>query len=726
MQYLFHKKYGYSFERRFIISRNNGVLYPIALIIFICLSALPPHDAFAGQASSKENFFGRSDSPLKISQIDSLVFDEKTGILETRGNNVRVESNNDVFEFKEGAFNVNDHTWELHAGELFMQENNIHIRGDVLQKSAMDTYKIEHFRLTTCDNETPSWSITGSEIKVVKEGYARIKGAAFRIHDFPVLYLPWMIFPAKTERQTGLLLPQFGYSTLNGGGMELPFFWAISDHTDATLYERYMNNRGLMHGLEFRYIADDASKGEFLFDNLRDKIKLKNLTALDQARVSPFERTNQDRYWLRGRFNQDFAQGMTARADMDLVSDQDYLREFEGELVGLEDQPDLKQDFGRPLEERYSSFRRSALRLSRDGEDYSLQGSGYYYQKFDNQSGVESFQPLAGAFYSLLPTRLSRLPLFFDLAADYNYTRSDSGVKGNNLSVNPEISYPEQLGDYLKLNSSLNYSGNLESFDAPSGNQESIVRNAFQGKIALSTVLDRIFAFGWKDATKLKHKLTPSLSYEYGKFSNIPVNQDQDESPWFDPVKPGSKLNRIGLSFENLLDASLKNEKGEVSYRQWAQFNITQRYDLEELQRNDIKTEDKKPLEPLLATLILRPFKDLNLRANAAWDHYQDKISTAVFSLDLAFKRSVDRIDRYSIDYVKDTVNNDSLILGADVKLIDGFSAGVSLRRNLDLNYNIRTGLRLQYQAQCWAITLGMEKEALNSSLRLKFRLAGF
>jgi LPS-assembly protein len=718
------KVVNHDMERSSVIPIYLRVIHPI-IIIFLLLWALSPCTSFAQQDVLKKNLF-ISDSPLKLSQWDSLAYDNQSGTLTVTGDNVRAETRDDVIEFRKGEFNVNDKTGEVLHGMLFFKQNNLHIRGELIQRSGSDTYKIEDFRLTTCDTETPSWSITGSEISVVKEGYGKIKNAAFRIRNFPVFYLPYMIFPAKTQRQTGLLLPQLGYSSLNGAGIEIPFFWAISDHTDATFYERYMSNRGLMQGLEFRYITGSGSKGEFLFDNLHDKIKTKDMRELDQAKISPFERTNQDRYWLRGRLNQDLPAGLTARMDLDLVSDQDYLREFEREFVGIEERPDIREDFGRPLEGRFSPFRSSGLRVSSDGADYSLQGSGYYYQKFDTKSGADSYQPLAGVFYSLLPIRLSPLPVYFNAATEFNYTHNDTGVEGHNLSVNPEITYPQQIGDYLKLNSSLNYTGNLETYDAASGNRNSVVKNAYQAKVALSTILDRVFAVDWNRATKLKHQIIPSIDYEYGKFSNLPINQDQDEDPWFDPIAPGSKINRLGMSVENLLDASSKNDKGEVSYRQWAQLDVTQRYDLEELQRRDLSETNKKPWEPLLATLILRPFKDLNLRANAAWDYYKDRISTAVLSLNIVERRSEDRTDRYSIDYLKNVGSDDSLILHAETTFYDGLSVGVLVRRNLTLNYDVTDSFWLQYQAHCWSIKLGTELENANRSLIFKFQLSGF
>jgi len=69
----------------------------------------------------------------------------------------------------------------------------------------------------------PDWNITGSEVKVTVEGYGTIKNSAFRVRGLPIIYIPYMIFPAKAKRQTGLLPPRVGYSTLNGGELEIPF-----------------------------------------------------------------------------------------------------------------------------------------------------------------------------------------------------------------------------------------------------------------------------------------------------------------------------------------------------------------------------------------------------------------------------------------------------------------------------------------------------------------------
>lgn len=73
------------------------------------------------------------------------------------------------------------------------------------------------------------------------DGYGTIRHGAFRVRDVPVFYVPYFLFPVKKTRQTGFLLPRLAYSRdKNGLDISIPFFIALSDRMDATLYQRYM------------------------------------------------------------------------------------------------------------------------------------------------------------------------------------------------------------------------------------------------------------------------------------------------------------------------------------------------------------------------------------------------------------------------------------------------------------------------------------------------------
>ena len=122
------------------------------------------------------------------------------------------------------------------------------------------------------------------------------------------------------------------------------------------------------------------------------------------------------------RADQDLPLDMVARLDMDYVSDLDYLREFEVTLPGFTGMEDLEDEFDRPMQEKRSPTRRSALRVSHDAESYSIQGSTTYYQQVEDPA-TKNFppEPLAGLNYTLLQEQIKTLPIFFNMESNYDY-----------------------------------------------------------------------------------------------------------------------------------------------------------------------------------------------------------------------------------------------------------------------------------------------------------------
>jgi len=644
----------------------------------------------------------------------------KTGIAEVSGD-VRFEAGGDVLTGDRAVFNLKDQTGKIENGHLFLKDNHYHIHGAVMEKLSENTYLIKDCRyLTTCDGAKPFWNITASEVKVTVEGYGKVRNAAFRIHDVPVLYLPYMIFSAKTKRQTGLLAPRMGYSERNGADIEVPFFWAISDDTDATFYQRYMSKRGYMQGLEFRYVAEEDSKGAFLFDILWDRNDKKDLSDPDEFELSPFGRKNSTRYWLRGRADQNLPLKIVARLDADYVSDQDYLKEFERGLFGLDMRPDLSEESGRPIEEKRSPTRRSALRLSRDGESYSLQALAGYHQRPENPPVDTTSQPLGGLSFAVLPEQVMGLPMFFSLESDYDYVWRDEGIKGNRISVSPELRFPLWPGRYFELEPWTRYTLNSQWFDDNMGDGSHHNRRAYEGGIRTSTVVERSYSVDWRKANTIKHRFWPKLSYRYRD-----PQDDHDQSPWFEPIDVEGKVNRITLSLENFLDARMVGEKGERTYRQLATFSLSQDYDINEKRRRRIPGRKKEPFTPLAAQFLVRPFEMVDFRGGAQWDHYDHEITAASLSLALSAERSENRSDTFNVDYQYNNAGQESLNFFVDVYLVHGFSAGSSLQRDIDLGENISNRYWVEYTGQCWGAKVMAEREDEDTSVMLVLKFRG-
>jgi len=664
------------------------------------------------------------------------VFNVKTGIAKVSGG-LRLETDGDIITGKEGSFNLNTQTGKLVDASLFLRANNYYISGSLMQKTGEDSYLIKDCTVTTCDGVNPDWNITGSEVKVTVEGYGTIKNSAFRVRGLPIIYIPYMIFPAKAKRQTGLLPPRIGYSTLNGGEFEIPFFWAISDQTDATLYSRYMSKRGYMQGAEFRYVSGENSKGVIEFDILSDKEKTKNMTDQDALKISPFDRTNSTRYWARGRADQNLPLGVVARIDADFVSDQDYLREFEEKLFGFGTRTNLADESRRPFQEKRSPTRRSALRLGHDGESYTLQGITSYWQPVgDPADKNEIEQPLGGLSFTLLPEQFMELPIFFNLESDYDYVWSDEANKGHSLSISPQVNFPFWLGPYVEFEPSFSYSYNTIWADDNAGNSEHQYQSIYEARARLATNAERVYDIEWFNAKKLRHKISPTLTYTYRGYRT-----NADETPWFSPVGRGNfetpwsssifeddsedeGTNQVAISLENFLDARFEDKKGRVRYSQLVNFKLTQGYDIDKARGDD----QDRPLTTLKGLLIVTPFPSLNLRGSAGWDHYEHEFSQATLSGKLSVKRSGGTKDTYTVNYqyypdIAEGQTNLNFL--ANINLAYGFSVGGSLQRDMDANKNILSAGWIGFQRQCWGLKLGASKESGNTNVMVVLRLIG-
>jgi LPS-assembly protein len=654
-----------------------------------------------------------------VLRADKITYHRRSGVVSAVGS-VELSVEGDVLTCDRGVFDLKDRTGYLLNGRLFLRTNHYYLRGKEIRKTGPATYVIKGCRITSCDGENPDWSITGSEVKVTVEGYGTVKHAAFYVRHIPLLYFPYIIFPAKRKRQTGFLPPSIGYSQRDGFDVEIPLFWAISEQTDATLYERYIEERGLKHGLEFRYITGADSKGAFLFDILSDRREEKNLFSEDEVKISPFPRTNKTRYWLRGRSDQMLPHSIGVKLDVDFVSDYDYLREFREPSLGPAYRVRLDEEFGRPLEEIQAPTRRSSLLITRHLQHASFQASSSYYQDPKRPEEDSTAQPLGSAALTLLPERINNLPFFFSLESEYGYIYRDVGLKGHRLALSPALTSPMWLVPYVELEPSVRYFVTYQWLEEYQGIEGQQTRDTYELGLRLSSTIERVFHLKQGKVRRLKHKFQPVLSYSYR-----PNQQEREISPWFEPVDTLDRQNLISLSLKNYLDARRDDERGGPTYSQIARFNLTQGFDLNEAREDKVPGERRKPFNPLELEASLTPYPALDLSASAQWDHYKRHIASSSVSLDLVVDRTANRQDRYTVDYEYTKDSSENLSFEVELNLLYGFSIGARGKRDLLIKYDIENSYWVDYQSQCWGIRLLYEDLEEDQRTMVIFRLRG-
>jgi LPS-assembly protein len=143
-----------------------------------------------------------------------------------------------------------------------------HLRGDALQLERLEDgrYRLTSASFTTCDPGDDLWRLVSGNVVLDREqGFGTARHARLEMGRVPVFYWPWVRFPIDDRRHTGFLWPAVGVSS-DALDYAQPFYWNIAPNHDATITPRWITDRGLLLGGEYRYLfPSDAGQIEGAF-----------------------------------------------------------------------------------------------------------------------------------------------------------------------------------------------------------------------------------------------------------------------------------------------------------------------------------------------------------------------------------------------------------------------------------------------------------------------------
>lgn len=448
---------------------------------------------------------------------------------------------------REGLLNLPDETGELIDANVTNYNKNFRIKGARIRKSPGQRYSVLDGVYTTCGSEpgTPDWSISADQMDVHVGGSATARDARFNILGYPVLYSPYAVFPADASRHSGLLTPRLGESGLRGFQFLQPYYWAINRSSDAT-FALDVETAQRVGGLaEYRLVTGTDNyfvvDGAFYNESLRSEQNRQN-DIVDNQISDPY--IPGDRYDLIGMARQHITDDLVAYGDATTVSDQLLLRELNVWTLS-------RTAASRIFFPKQFQLMRNAM------SDFGLLDS--YRDGYVQVAGTvnqDLIQPQPFALQTLPEMLVSgRKDLLGGLLyADYDFTADNfyrsAGQSGLRLDLNPQVTLPWRLGDYLYGFGTLNlretmYDTSGHSIDVtPVGQDGRLYNNAlstgplapggFQsremiyGSAGVATEIEKVYDLNWEPAEKLKHTIEPFVTYSY-----VP-NYNQSSLPLLD------------------------------------------------------------------------------------------------------------------------------------------------------------------------------------------------
>jgi LPS-assembly protein len=427
---------------------------------------------------------------------------------------------------------------------------------------------------------------------------------------------------------------------------------------------------------------------------------------------------NKERWWFRAKGNQELPANFKVKLDMDFVSDQDYLREFQRGYSNYDSSNTyFYEEFGRDLADYTDTVRPNQLSLNRSWNQYSfITDFRWNEDAIARKNGEPNprLHQLPHVQFDGSKQQLVSSPIYSDLESSYDYFWREEGTRGHRADLHPRVYYPMKLLRHLDFEPSVGLRGTLWEIDeyednGPEEVDSSSSRGAFDFKADLSTEFWRTFDLEGNGPEKIRHSVLPKVTYDYVTTS------EQEDLPNFDDIDRLIEKNIVTYSITNYLMSRSKKEKrpdtetdltspdepetSPYAYRDFCRLKFWQSYDIEEAQRDDGE-DSRRPFSDIMAELEFSPNSCLSLKGDTGWSPYDGDFTGYNALLVLCDRRG----DRGLVDYRYTQDDTNSIRAKALVKLFNPVSVYGEHEYNIRADQDVKTIVGLRYEPQCWSL----------------------
>lgn len=340
---------------------------------------------------------------------DSATFDPSNQRLGVSGNVTFADETLQMSATK-ALFDTVDDQGEFTDASFALTEGNGRGNARRIISDGNQFLELEGVRYSACPVGENDWQLMADYLRVDRDkdiGQGRDVRIEFK--GVPILYAPYLTFPASAARKSGFLLPDYGNTDRSGNDLSIPYYWNIAPNLDATITPRYLTARGAQIGLETRYLLPDTEG------------------SVEAVYLPNDMRANRDRYLASWQHNSYFDNGLRLRADVTDVSDRDYFGDLSSSAAGT-----AITHLERLLEAEY------------DRDDWMVGARLQTFQTLDDAI-TEDNKP-----YKRLPQLLfaggwdTLLGLRANVDAELAQFERDVGATGRRFGIEPGLSLPMQ------------------------------------------------------------------------------------------------------------------------------------------------------------------------------------------------------------------------------------------------------------------------------------------
>ncbi len=537
-----------------------------------------------------------------------VAFSKKTGIGVAEGD-VEITEEADRMQAAFMVFDVDTLQGTLYQVALDSGSSGFRVRAEEMIRTGKNTFTVYDGVFTTCRcdaNKRNSWQIATKKADVELGGYGKLQNSTFEVLGVPVLWIPWMLVPIKSERESGLLLPQFSFGGRGGASFGLPVFLAPLPQLNVTVTPRYFVNRGYKQDVDLEYVFGQRSGGRLFVAGLYDHT--------DQATES-FNRRRWSVLWEHDQF---LPAKLRWQTDLKLASDNLYTDDFRemqhyktyrfnesttnvarsfgesggfGAMVGARYADDLQgstnDDRDQLILQRFAEARgdvQPGTLTGPLGVETRMDSELIHFQAFNSPtSELQPFQPAGDPLPPVvpLPPPLRNNGRFYDLGVNGRFDDTPGvdgegdGIyepgepldeHGTRVVLHPRFARPTPIGSLLELTPEIGYSQTLYQTNA----QNFAERGLVTARADLKSRLARDYQL--EDGGSVRHVVEPRLGFAW--VSEDVLGRDQSHNPLFVPIGSVAQSRFRALSLENVT----RNPSDRIDDTNELVMGVTQRF----------------------------------------------------------------------------------------------------------------------------------------------------
>ena len=645
---------------------------------------------------------------------DYMIYDRANATIWASGH-VVIHMKNDVIKGSEGRLDLNTRKGEIADANLFLQRNNVYVTADKITKTGPEEYVAEDATISTCALPDQAWRIRARDLKLTVNGDAVAKNTTFDVKDIPVFYTPWAVVPLNKYRKSGVLIPGYTSSKRNGFGFYVPLYLVLNDSMDMTYYPHYMTKRGFMQGFEYRHNFSDEDIAVFRYNFLYDQ------ETDNDFNNDGYTRGNSFRWWIRGKINQSLPFGFKAKLDLDLVSDRDYLIEFEtGETSYNASNSVFRKYFNRSLAYRTDVIRPSKVQVTRNFDDTFLAGMARYNDNHDTGQRKYTVQTLPSLVAKGFKQRIFNTPLYYEYNLDFtNYWR-EAGTRESRFNMNPAVMMPVDIFNWVDvvfnaglINTSYWTGGESETQDPNDTNNRLMYRLAADA----SKTFGSTFHAG--SDTLFNHTIRPRILYE------LQPAVDQDDLPYIDSFDRLPQRSRLSVSLLSFLSSRTRSNSGQYTYKDMVRLDLVQRFNFIKEPLYDIPTlKENYPqsMSEFYTELEIKPCNWFYVRYDSLYNHYTSQFTTHNVTANMSSAMG----DRLNLNYRYNRLTNiNQMGINMTAALLPSVFFSFNINQNFEANTEIQSSYGLLYQGSCWTLSGNLYNNRDDTSIMFNVGLKG-